>query len=118
MNARKYLYIVALFILCIAATGCHKWVEPKLEIGATTLAVGDTTFVEWDNVKIAYVYLQNPEDSICTLTDSTSNSIKVCANSVGTATLVIDLMYMNSCRDATGAPGIKNIIHIDVLPKE
>lgn len=112
---KKSIFILLVIISCIT-TSCHKFVEPNVQIGATTLAVGDTTFVEWDNVKAAYVYFENPEDSICTLSDSTSNSIKVCAHSVGTTTLIVDLVYFY--RDATGAPGIKNTIQIEVQPKE
>ncbi len=112
---KKIAFILLVFISYII-TGCHKFIEPNVQIGATTLSVGDTTFLEWSNVKSFHINLLHPEDSICVLMDSTSNSMKIYANKPGNDTLFIsyDFLY----RDASGAPGHQGLDFITVLPKE
>ena len=46
---KKIAFILLVFLSCII-TGCHKFIEPNVQIGATTLSVGDTTVLEWSNV--------------------------------------------------------------------
>ncbi len=109
---KKIAFILLVFLSCII-TGCHKFIEPNVQIGATTLSVGDTTILEWSNVKSMKVYLLHPKDSICVLMDSTSNSIKIYAKTVGRDTLCADFYYLYKDK-VTNAPGIP----ITVLPKE
>ena len=113
---KKTVYILLVFISCII-TGCHQFIEPNVQIGATTLSVGDTTILEWSNVKSMKVYLLHPKDSICVLMDSTSNSMKIYANAVGQDTLCADFYYLYRDR-TTNAPGMINRTPITVLPKE
>ena len=113
---KKIAFILLVFLSCII-TGCHKFIEPNVQIGATTLSVGDTTILEWSNVKSMKVYLLHPEDSICVLMDSTSNSIKIYAKTVGKDTLCADFYYLYKDK-VTNASGMINRTPITVLPKE
>lgn len=113
---KKIAFILLVFLSCVI-TGCHKFVEPNVQVGATTLCVGDTTVLEWSNVKSIKVYLLHPEDSICVLMDSTSNSIKIYAKMVGKDTLCADFYYLYKDK-VTNAPGMINRTPITVLPKE
>ena len=106
---KKSIFILLVFISCIT-TSCHKFIEPNVQVGATTL-------LEWSNVKSMKVYLLHPEDSICVLMDSTSNSIKIYAKTVGKDTLCADFYYLYKDK-VTNAPGMINRTPITVLPKE
>lgn len=112
---KKAIFILLLFLSYIT-TSCHKFVEPNVQIGATTLCVGDTTILEWNNVKSFHVNLFHPEDSICIFMDSTSNSMKIYANKPGHDTLFIGYEFLY--KDYSGAPGHQGLDFITVLPKE
>lgn len=112
---KKNIFILLVLVSC-TATSCYKFVEPNVQIGATTLCVGDTTILEWNNVKAFHVNLFHPEDSICIFMDSTSNSMKIYANKPGNDTLFISYEFLY--RDVSGAPGHVGWDFITVLPKE
>lgn len=112
---KNSICILLVLIFCFT-TSCHKFVEPNVQIGATTLCMGDTTLLEWSNVKSFHVNLFHPEDSICIFMDSTSNSMKIYANKPGNDTLFIGYEFLY--RDYSGAPGHQGLDFITVLPKE